>query len=346
MRHLLITLVALIALSYPSYGVSCSNLGDCLSGSTQPHWVNCVSNTCTCAPGAAGSATSSDKCRCESPKSRVLLSGVDYCIDVAGEIAADAKCKKQIDILKQIYRTTIYPNNLPAVGHPEFVSHLFHPDVQGRVTPLGQYPDLEGVVEYYYALAASDFGNIIEVVLKDVRCEGDGTWARVDLLGNFTLSPLAAYPFFNFTHFVHMKHADDARVLYVDATFLNLGASANIDPNEFFPAFGVPRGFLVKNSICETTQTFCTGLNQQYASYQDCMSFLDAIPWGTWDRGNANSTVCRQLHVGLTPVRPHIHCHHVGPMGGGKCVDFTPQSFYSDHVEEGYSNEILGVRTV
>lgn len=31
--------------------------------------------------------------------------------------------------------------------------------------------------------------------------------------------------------------------------------------------------------------------------------------------------VCRLVHVKLADVNPGLHCPHVGPNGGGKCVD-------------------------
>jgi hypothetical protein len=31
----------------------------------------------------------------------------------------------------------------------------------------------------------------------------------------------------------------------------------------------------------------------------------------------------------LVPLRPQIHCMHVGPQGGGKCTNFAP-TFFSD----------------
>lgn len=31
--------------------------------------------------------------------------------------------------------------------------------------------------------------------------------------------------------------------------------------------------------------------------------------------------MCRIIHVRLVGVNPGLHCPHVGPSGGGKCVD-------------------------
>lgn len=42
--------------------------------------------------------------------------------------------------------------------------------------------------------------------------------------------------------------------------------------------------------------------------------------------------VCRIIHVRLVGVNPGLHCPHVGPSGGGKCVDvpYVGGGYFSD----------------
>ena len=66
----------------------------------------------------------------------------------------------------------------------------------------------------------------------------------------------------------------------------------------------------------------------EYTSLADCVDFMHSIPYGSWDRANSNTAVCRQLHTLLAPYRPDIHCPHAGKTGGMMCVDFTYESFF------------------
>jgi hypothetical protein len=59
---------------------------------------------------------------------------------------------------------------------------------------------------------------------------------------------------------------------------------------------------------------------------------MQTIPFGTWDRANSNTVVCRQFHSLLTIFRPDVHCPHASAAGGMPgmlvCVDFPYESFY------------------
>lgn len=46
-----------------------------------------------------------------------------------------------------------------------------------------------------------------------------------------------------------------------------------------------------------------------------------------------DNVVCRQIHLLLTNVRPEVHCPHVGPTGGGKCVDIEYSREYFDDAQ-------------
>ena len=51
-----------------------------------------------------------------------------------------------------------------------------------------------------------------------------------------------------------------------------------------------------------------------------------------WELGR-NTLLCRMVHQNMVPLRPGVHCAHVGPRGGGMCVD---DKTYVQTVEEGY----------
>jgi hypothetical protein len=33
-----------------------------------------------------------------------------------------------------------------------------------------------------------------------------------------------------------------------------------------------------------------------------------------------DNLLCRQLHVPMVPLRPEVHCPHIGPSGGDMCI--------------------------
>ena len=35
-----------------------------------------------------------------------------------------------------------------------------------------------------------------------------------------------------------------------------------------------------------------------------------------------NTLLCRMVHQNMVPLRPEVHCPHIGPTGGGYCVDY------------------------
>jgi hypothetical protein len=40
-----------------------------------------------------------------------------------------------------------------------------------------------------------------------------------------------------------------------------------------------------------------------------------------------------QIHQNMVPLRPEVHCPHIGPSGGGMCVD---DRTYIGNLEENY----------
>ena len=72
--------------------------------------------------------------------------------------------------------------------------------------------------------------------------------------------------------------------------------------------------------VCNASTTYCTGDNQQYDSHDACMTFLRSIPVGAFYRMGEDNLSCRQLHVNMVPLRPSVHCPHIGPTGGDMCI--------------------------
>lgn len=108
----------------------------------------------------------------------------------------------------------------------------------------------------------------------------------------------------------------------------------------------------VAKSICSTAQQYCVGVLQQYENASECYEYLtnvtrfgEAYELGThfygfflvkvtliWATGR-NTLQCRMVHQTMVPLRPEVHCPHIGPSGGGYCDD-TPS--YADTLEAKY----------
>jgi hypothetical protein len=74
--------------------------------------------------------------------------------------------------------------------------------------------------------------------------------------------------------------------------------------------------------ICQTASTYCIGALSQYESFSDCTDFLTTkIRFGKAYEMGMNTLICRSLHELMLPLRPEVHCPHVGKSGGDMCID-------------------------
>ncbi|CAF1501513.1 unnamed protein product, partial [Didymodactylos carnosus] len=93
--------------------------------------------------------------------------------------------------------------------------------------------------------------------------------------------------------------------------------------------------------LCQGIQQTCTGNNEQYESFEDCVDFMThKIPYGSSDRLDQDSVSCRILHIQLAALAPVVHCPHCGPTGGGACTNKTSQSYYEvDYLSCAYKRK-------
>lgn len=95
------------------------------------------------------------------------------------------------------------------------------------------------------------------------------------------------------------------------------------------------------NSVCKVHETHCNGTNQQHANYTQCMRTLtDEIRFGQAFELGANTLLCRMVHMNMVSLRPAVHCPHLGPSGGGMCVDDTT---YAQKVMQPYFTQMAFV---
>ncbi|KAJ9601902.1 hypothetical protein H2200_013617 [Cladophialophora chaetospira] len=74
--------------------------------------------------------------------------------------------------------------------------------------------------------------------------------------------------------------------------------------------------------ICERATIHCVGRNLQYNNSFECADMLfRKVRLGMSYEFGMNTILCRSLHALMVPLRPDIHCPHVGRTGGDMCVD-------------------------
>lgn len=90
----------------------------------------------------------------------------------------------------------------------------------------------------------------------------------------------------------------------------------------------------LSKSICQIHDKHCTGANQQYDDNAACVDFLtNKTRFGQGYELGLNTLLCRSVHQQMVQYRPDVHCPHIGPSGGGMCVD---DESYEDKVLEDY----------
>ncbi|HEV8548890.1 MAG TPA: hypothetical protein VGQ57_07680 [Polyangiaceae bacterium] len=257
--------------------------------------------------------------------------------------------------VREIYESLVFPKPIAILTGAASVDHLFERDsVKGRVTPVGQFPDFSAVVEYFYALAVTP-GSIVDgVKFRSLLSGDDQVSIAVDI--HFCRSPdqvcdpdvpnsdtsqtLTQVGFFRFNK--------QNRVISMDLNILNLGKASDPpnDPAVHAAAIGQlctaltvahiepTTGAVVNAGTCtsyfDAADDFPAGFPLGASAFENCVGFMQSIPYGSWDRANSNTVTCRQLHTLLTAVDPDMHCPHASADGGGACIDFSYASYYEE----------------
>jgi hypothetical protein len=117
----------------------------------------------------------------------------------------------------------------------------------------------------------------------------------------------------------------------LDTLIATAGSSINATTSDQAKAFVAST---LAFSICQTHQTYCNGTNQQYSNSAKCFYFLtQSIRFGQPHELGGNTLLCRSVHEQMVQYRPSVHCPHIGPSGGGMCVD---DQTYAEKVLQKY----------
>ncbi|RYZ58506.1 MAG: hypothetical protein EOP07_06865 [Proteobacteria bacterium] len=276
------------------------------------------------------------------------------CVTQDAEVLAFRKAQ-----IKELYTSLVYPGPIAVMKDPTVANHLFQEGyVRGRVTPLGTFTDFNGVVEYFYALAANPENHVIRVDIVSVLADEDQVAVNANLAfckngkTDCAAAGTAEDKKETLTETGTFKFNKQNKIIYFDLIIPNLAANKDVPEKEKLTRASRIAGicaFLTVGHIDPITQESVKGgtctsyfdskddfegaakiLAIPNAPFINCVAFMSSIPYGTYERANSNTFTCRQTHALLTPLRPEYHCQHVAQNGGGKCVDFSYESFYDE----------------
>ncbi|KAL0571008.1 hypothetical protein V5O48_010955 [Marasmius crinis-equi] len=253
---------------------------------------------------------------------------------------------RNLRTIQSIYNLTVYPNNVPIIqqGGSAVPPGLFDQNASGRITPVGNFTGFEDSIEYFFGLAPLPQGNPAGVAFYEAEiaeftsgCPNVATsvvylrTGKVDPATGQLVPGAKTYPL---KQIAFWRFNDQGLVDKYDAWIPNIqpwiSASTGVDYGNPLVQAAVPA-----TALCPTIQQNCQGSNQQFANQLDCIAQLTFKPFGTFDEVWGDNLVCRIIHLLLTPVRPEVHCPHVGPRGGNgpdnfKCVNVDYVQGYFD----------------
>jgi len=257
--------------------------------------------------------------------------------------------------IKKLYNGLIYPGPIEIMKDPAKANDIFQEGfVKGRVTPVGSFTDFNGVVEYFYALAANPQNHVFDIKFTSVLADEDQASVTVDLafcentntdcegmtsyqkkkdtlteIGYFVFNKQNKITFFDVV-IPNLSEAKDAKNPIEKAGRI-AGICAFLTVGHIDPITGEQKKGGTCTEYFDSRDDF--GSNAKFlvipgAAFVNCVAFMSSIPFGSYARANSNSFTCRQTHALLTPLRPEYHCAHTAFDGGGKCIDFPYETYY------------------
>ena len=218
------------------------------------------------------------------------------------------------DLLKKralmMYELTLEPYAKQITEKDEYLNDILAPSLRGRVANLGTF-DTMIMQQYFYSVAASK--PIHEVRVVALTANKNIVSGRVDLIGtkgsltgdNPLLSGEVHITFIGNFYF----NRDD-KIEGIDIVLVNAGEAFDV-------AYSTPElRLLTIQTNCNIIQEHCIDDYVAFPTFDACVEYQSSIPFGTYNRANSNTAVCRNLHTNLLAQSPidvgaRVHCMHV-----------------------------------
>ncbi|KAB5585544.1 hypothetical protein GE09DRAFT_1277060 [Coniochaeta sp. 2T2.1] len=241
-----------------------------------------------------------------------------------------------------IWDNFLYPANVKQMQ--SINSTLFTPSVQGRVDLTRTFDGAELNTEYIFGLF-SDPTKLsligVPVSYEIVKFAATDNIAAASTIFTFNstmfgkLIPIMMDTFITFDKDTKQVSQFDSTFKWMDflwdELYAEIGTQIHANSTDQVVAYLADK---MAQTVCSTHGTYCTGKLQQYADATSCYNFLTTqVRLGqTYEMGR-NTLICRTMHSIMLEYRPETHCPHIGPSGGGMCVD---DQTYSEKVLQHY----------
>ncbi|KAJ7356402.1 hypothetical protein DFH08DRAFT_953751 [Mycena albidolilacea] len=273
---------------------------------------------------------------------------------LAGHAFGAPSLEQMLGFLKQFGRDISYPANIEAAKSINYTGFSEGRHIVGRVDVTGTFIGRELNTEYIFGLfsglatGASTSTPLVGIPLNQTI---------IDLVIENNLMIVTTRRDFNFTVAVvptvwqvKFLFNDEGIVTQYDAIVYRASALfANIWPRlrkHLIKELGLPhhtsQTMAIKiraaRDICSQHEEYCLGPNKQFESKEACMRFvLHKIPLGEIWQAGQNTTLCRYIHTPMLPLRPAVHCPHVGPTGGDMCFDHSYETLLENPFPEPFA---------
>jgi hypothetical protein len=263
------------------------------------------------------------------------------CVDLNGYEAAAARNARLKATVRKFFNNTIYPTPQTILATGGATLHdILAPNVRSRISPAGAFDGFEGVVEYFYGFVATPGNLVTSIDVRSLVAEGNTVAAKVNIfLTNTNFAQSGGFPpqFYNLSIFGFFTFDNTDKIASIDVSVPNLGKLLDSP----IPQINAGKivfmcTVLTRPSAFSSNASGTCGWLNPFAGWSStgnqteaCIAYMNSIPYGSYNRMNANNFVCRFLHGLLTPYAPGAHCPHVTPASTPTaCVDFTYQSFF------------------
>jgi hypothetical protein len=269
------------------------------------------------------------------------------CVDFLGLEAAEAKNQQHIASVIKFFNNTIYPKPQTILQNQNLLLDILSPTVKSRISPAGSFDGFEGVVEYFYGFVAQPGLISQKVDIRSIAATGNTVAVKANILivnGNYAQSGGFPPQFFNLSIFGFFTFDNNDKISSIDVSVPNLGKLLDVvGPAQLVQQLQQGRiqficQLLTLPSALSTNTSGTCGWYDPYnagpnpgVQFQACVTFMNSIAYGSFNRMNANNFACRYIHALLTvsgPAAAAAHCPHVSIGGGGACIEFSYESFF------------------
>jgi hypothetical protein len=149
------------------------------------------------------------------------------------------KCNIYKSQAEKFISSTVYPSPLAIIQNQSLTNSFLDPNVKARITPVGAFDNILGVIEYFYGLT-SIFAIVSRADVNKLVCDGDVVSVNANLFFPVPVAGTSTYPNpYNLTVWSYLTfNPSNDLIVSVDASILNFGMALD-QPNTVNPATNV-----------------------------------------------------------------------------------------------------------